>query len=258
MKIKQEIPWYKNDYMKEKWLERKSSHYVFYYFNLLYGGLYEKDVEKIVELKENHYNKILSFLGLENTQIIHYYIYPTLKDKIALMGDDSPGNAIWEEFELLGDEVKTSKFEIHIVYGDERKFIGEHEDVHLLSLPLGLSIYLFCEGLAQFMEGNIFGKDIDVVARELLNQNRLYSIKDLADNSKWEKTDPEIIYAEAGSFARFLINTYGWNKYKEVYRKLSRLNNFAENLIIINLGFEKSIEKLEDDWKNYLKERAGF
>ncbi len=250
MKIKQEIPWYKNNCLKQKWLTRESDHYVFYYSK---NSLAEKEIDKIAELKEKHYSKISSFLNLRNRKIIQYYIYPSLNKKINLMGDDSPGNAIWEELELFNGKIKTNKFEIHVIYNNKCQFIGEHEDTHLLSLPLGLSIYLFCEGLAQFMEGNLFGKDINVVSKELLNQKKLYSIKDLADNKNWEKVEPKIIYPQVGSFARFLISVYGWDKFKEVYKKLSRLNSFENNLKIIEKGFGKSIEELEREWKGNLK-----
>lgn len=249
MKIKQETPWYKNDYLKQEWLKQKSGHYVFYYSQ---NSLAEKDIDKITKQKEKQYEKILNFLSLKNDRIIQYYIYSSVKEKTILMGDNSPGNAIWGEFELTNGEPKTSKFEIHTVYNDKCKFIGEHEDTHLLSLPFGLSIYLFCEGLAQFMEGNLFGKDIEVISKELLNQNKLYPIRDLVDNKNWEKVEPKIIYPEAGSFTRFLINTYELDKFKEVYQKLSRLNNFRENLKIVEDGFGKSIEELEKNWKNNL------
>lgn len=250
MNIKQEILWYKNDYLKQKWFTRKSSHYVFYYSK---NSLAEKEIDKIAELKEKHYNKILKFLDLKSNQVIKYYLYSTLKEKVDLTGDNSPGNAIWGEFELINSEVKTGKFEIHAIYNDKCQFIGEHEDVHLLSLPFGLSIYLFCEGLAQFMEGNLFGRDTDVISKELLNQNKLYDIRDLVNNKNWEKAEPKIIYPEVGSFAKFLINAYGWDKFKEVYQKLSRLNNFEENLKIIEKRFGKSIEELEKEWKGNLK-----
>lgn len=250
MKIKQEIPWYKKDYLRKEWLERESGHYVFYY---LKNSLAEKDIDQIVGLKEKHYGKILKFLNLKNNQIIKYYLYPALKEKIDLMGDDSPGNAIWGELELIIGEPKTSNFEIHAIYNNKCQFIGEHEDTHFLSLPFGLSIYLFCEGLAQFMEGNLFNRDIDIISKELLNQGKLYYIKDLIDNKNWKNVEPKIIYPEVGSFARFLINTYGWNKFKNIYQKISRLKKFEENLKIIEKRFGKSIENIEKDWKNYLK-----
>jgi hypothetical protein len=250
MLIKQNIPWYKTEYYhKNDWQIKKSPPYVFYCFK---NSLAEKEIDKIIQLKKKHYQKILSFLNLKNDQIIRYYLYPTLKDKLKLMGDDSPGNSIWEKFELIDGISKTNKFEIHAVYNDDCKFIGEHEDTHLLSLPWGLSIYLFCEGLSQFMEGNLFGRDIDEISKELMSRKELYSIRSLVDNKNWDDVRPRIIYPQAGSFSRFLINNYGLDKYKKVYQKLSRLNAFEENLKIIESSYEKSIEELERRWKDRL------
>lgn len=249
MKIKQDIPWYKNEYLGKKWLIKKISHYVFYYFQ---DSLAAAEIEEIITLKESHYDKILSFLGLECDQIINYYIYPSLEDKKALMGDDSPGNVIWEDFELINSKPRIKKFEIHVVYSNKCKFVGEHEDTHLLSLPLGLSIYLFCEGLAQFMEGSLFGKDVDIISKELLNENKLYPVKNLFDNKSWNNVKLEIVYPEVGSFVRFLINTYGLNKFKEVYERLSRLKSLEENLKTAELIFNRSIVEIEIDWKKKL------
>ena len=249
MPIKQNISWYKTEYYKKNWQIKKSLPYVFYCFK---NSLAEKEINKIVQLKKKHHQKILSFLNLKSDQTIHYYLYPTLKDKLKLMGDDCPGNSIWEKFELINGIPKTNKFEIHVMYNNSCKFIGEHEDTHLLSLSWGLSIYLFCEGLAQFMEGDLFGKDIDGISKKLLNQNKLYSISELVNNNNWNKVKPFIIYPQVGSFARFLIESYGLKKFKSVYQKLSRLNSYKNNLEIIRKGYSKRTNELEKEWKEKL------
>lgn len=250
MKIKQDIPWYKIKYLDKKdWVIKKSPHYIFYYFK---NSLAEKNISKIIKIKERHYNKILSFLKTKNYQKIKYYLYPSLKEKKKLMGDDSPGNVIWQEFELIADKVRTGGFEIHVLYNAKKKFIGEHEDVHLLSLPLGLSIYLFNEGFAQFMEGSLFGKDIDILSKRFLKKNKLYSLKWLLDNKNWDKVREEIVYPQAGSFVRYLISTYGIKKFKKVYKALSRNKTFRENIRIIERTYSKPIKELEREWlKNY-------
>jgi hypothetical protein len=102
------------------------------------------------------------------------------------------------------------------------------------------------------MEGNLFGRDIDEISKELMSRKELYSIRSLVDNKNWDDVRPRIIYPQAGSFSRFLINNYGLDKYKKVYQKLSRLNAFEENLKIIESSYEKSIEELERRWKDRL------
>ncbi|MEA1936677.1 MAG: hypothetical protein U9N04_01020 [Patescibacteria group bacterium] len=249
MLIKQNIPWYRTKYYKKNWQIKKNLPYIFYCFK---NSLAEKEIDKITQLKKKHRQKILSFLNLKNDQTIHYYLYPTFKNKLKLMGDDSPGNSIWEKFELVNRISRTAKFEIHVMYNNNCKFIGEHEDTHLLSLPWGLSIYLFCEGLAQFMEGGLFGRDIDEISKELLRQNKLYSLLELVDNNNWNEVEPPIIYPQVGSFARFLIESYGLKKFKSAYQKLSRLNSYQDNLSAIRKEYFKGIDELEKEWKEKL------
>lgn len=251
MRFKQNIPWYKNKYLEKDWIIKKSSHYIFYYFK---NSLAEKNIDKIIKIKEGHYRKILSFLRIKNypKRKIKYYLYPSLKKKAELMGDDSLGNAIWGELELIDNKVKTKKFEIHGLYSLKMKFIGEHEDTHLLSLPWGLSIYLFNEGLAQSIEGKLFGKDIDDLSQKLMLKNKLPSLKWLFNNKKWNRIKEEIVYPQAGSFVRYLINTFGLEKFKKVYKKLSKNKKVRENIKIVKRTYSKSIKELEINWKEYL------
>lgn len=249
-KIKQSFPWYKTSYLDKKdWEKKETSHYIFYYFK---DSLAENDIEKILQEKEKQYKKIISFLGVKNRKKIKYYLYPSIKIKKKLMGDDSLGNAIWKKLKIKGDSVETKKFEIHVVYSKRYKFIGEHEDTHLLSLPWGLSIYLFQEGLAQFMEGNLFGRDIDDLSRELVKNKENYSIVWLFNNRNWRNLNPKILYPIVGSFVRFLIKKYGKEKFKRVYRETSREKNLRDDTKIVRKIYLKPVEKLEKEWIKYL------
>jgi len=102
MKYIQDLSWYKPDYLNYSWLKNESPHYVFHFQK---ESLAEKDLKEIIKLKEEHYLKILSFLELDNNRKINYYMYPSIKEKSLLMGDDSPGNAIWEELEIENENL---------------------------------------------------------------------------------------------------------------------------------------------------------
>jgi hypothetical protein len=169
------------------------------------------------------------------------------------MGDNSLGNAIWEELEIENRESNSKKFEIHVVYSEKCKFIGEHEDTHLLSLPWGLSIYLFCEGLAQYMENSFMGEDLHVVAKKLLQKNKLYSLEWLLENSNWNNVDSVVIYPQVGSFIKYLIESYGKENFKKVYQSTSRKKETAENSLEINKVYQKNINQLEKEWHLFLK-----
>ncbi len=239
MEYKQIMPWYKLSYLNYPFKLKESDHYTFHFPEEI-----EKDIEDIINAKEKHYAKAVSFIGVDNKRKIDYYIYTSIKEKSLLMGDDSPGNAIWEKL----DNGISKKFEIHVVYNEKCKFIGEHEDTHLLSLPWGLSIYLFCEGLAQYMECSFLGKSLDVASKELIKNKRNYSISFLCDNSNWDNIDSVVVYPQVGSFIKFLIACYGKDRFRQVYQSTSRNNSIDKNLFEINKVYGKSINNLEEEW----------
>jgi hypothetical protein len=250
MKYKQDISWYKNTYLNKDFNKKWSPHYLLHFPK---GSLSELNIENIINTKENHYKKITNWLNLNNNQKINYYIYPSIKEKLSLMGDDSPGNAIWEELSIENGRASSKRFEIHVIYNEKCKFIGEHEDTHLLSLPWGLSIYLFCEGLAQYMENNFMGKDIHAIAQKLFQEKKLYPLEWLCDNNNWKDVKPIIIYPQSGSFSKFIIEKYGKDSFKDLYRNTSRAFENTINLSKIEKIYHKKIEQLESEWLDFLK-----
>lgn len=246
MKYTQDIPWYKNDYLVYPFNKEESLHYI---FNFQKNSLAEKNIKEIVKLKEEHHLKILSFLELDNNRKIDYYIYSSIQEKNLLMGDDSPGNAIWEELENNNPK----KFEIHVVYNEKCRFIGEHEDTHLLSLPWGLSIYLFCEGLVQYMENTFLNRDLYLAAKELMEEGKIYSIDFICNNNNWEHVEPTVIYPQVGSFIKYLIEYYGKENFKKVYQNTSREKEITENLLEMEKIYQKNVNQLEKEWLLFLK-----
>jgi hypothetical protein len=249
MNYLQDISWYRYGYLEKDMEKRESPHYLFHFGK---ETLASRDIDDIIRLKESHHEKITRWLGAGSNKKIDYYIYPDIKEKLLLMGDDAPGNVIWEELVIDEKGVIPSKFEIHVVYNERCKFVGEHEDTHLLSLPWGLSIYLFCEGLAQFMEDGFMGEELHIVSKRLRADNRLYPIVFLCSNHNWEKVDPAIIYPEVGSFTRFLIDKYSKERFEEVYRSTSRHHDLVGNMDRVERVYGKDISRLESEWLDYI------
>jgi len=249
MEYIQHIDWYREGYLSKGFINHESP---YYHFHFKSGSLANQDIESIANLKEFHYNKITQWLGNNNNQKIDYYLYPSLKDKISLMGDDSPGNAIWGKLSVVDEEFIPQKFEIHVIYNESCKFIGEHEDTHLLSLPWGLSVYLFCEGLAQFMEDGFIGNDLHNLARDIKLRDSLYPLVFLCSNDNWKDVDSVIIYPQVGSFVKWLISEYSREKFKDVYCHTSRHYSLSQNLDEIKKVYGKDILVLEAEWLLYL------
>lgn len=244
------LPNYRHDFLKDpRWVLCESLHYRFRYFA---NSVAAHEINVIKNRQESAYKKIISFLGISKPKSkIDYYFYPDAETKSALMGDDWYAQSIYDEFC------------IHVLYTDEIKPIGEHEDTHLLSLPWGLSIGFFQEGLAEYMAGCAWDgrPHIDYV-HEGDKKGFYLPLADFMSHKTWLDTDGAYtiyFYSLAGAFVTFLIDTYGKKRFEQFYRQSSRKNTKKENSRIFNEIYGKSIELIEHEFsnKNVLKEEIS-
>ena len=164
--------------------------------------------------------------------------------KIKLMGDD------WFAQAIIRD------FIVHVLYTKKDKPIGEHEDVHLLSASWGQSIALFQEGLAEYLVGsNWYGQNHDILAKEGLEKNIFPSIKSMMEHKKWLKLpDKNVLYhyCFVGSFTKFLINKFGKEKFKKVYKKTMEKNTVLQNTKSFEEVYGIKPSDVEKMWKEFL------
>jgi len=218
--IEQSLPTYTHDFENEqRWKSSSTPHYLFRYFA---GSEAEKDLKKITETQESSYKRIMAFLELPDPgRQIEYFFYPDAQTKKLLMGDDWYAQAIFKEFR------------VHVLYTDHDKPLGEHEDTHLLSLPWGLSVGFFQEGLAEFMVGHAWdGRSHESYVREGYAQNIYPKISDFFEHNAWIKTDdnkPLYFYSLAGAFTAFIVKEYGKTNFKKAYQKMDRNLSGEEN-----------------------------
>jgi hypothetical protein len=239
----QNLPTYKEDFKKDpQWLRHETEHYIFYYFSQTFA---EKEIGQISEIQEKAFKKIIEFLEVSvPKRKITYYLYPNPEIKKKLMGDDWYAQAIRKDFI------------VHVLYTEEIKPVGEHEDTHLLSLPWGLSIAFFQEGLAEYMVGHGWhGEDHDKLAYEALKKDFLPTVESMMDHVKWKELDDDhalYYYCFVGSFTKFLIEQYGKVKFKMLYQNTDRLKTKEENNRIFQNIYDISSNEAEKEWKKHL------
>ncbi len=239
--IKQELNNYADKYSDYgKWLKKETDHYIFHY---LPNSKAELDITKIAERQENAYKKIISILNIdEPKQKIHYYLYPDAKIKKELTGDGGVAQSIFHDFS------------IHAVYAKGINPLGEHEDTHLLALPLGRSIGFFQEGLAEYMAGERtwLGKTREFWLREALEKNIVPGAECMMTQKAWMDSPDEeapYYYAFAESFVSFLIDNFGIEKFKEFYGRASGLKNKEENMGIFKNIYGMSVNEMGARWQ---------
>lgn len=235
------LPNYRHDFLKDpRWILCESPHYRFRYFA---DSVAAHEIDIIKDRQESAYKKIISFFGIsEPRSKIDYYFYSDAETKSVLMGDDWYAQSIYDEFC------------IHVLYTDKIKPIGEHEDTHLLSLPWGLSIGFFQEGLAEFMVGHAWDgrPHIDYVHKGY-RKNIYTPLINFMSHEAWLKpgdTHTIYFYSLAGAFVTFLISTYGKGQFEQFYRQSSRKNTREQNSHVFNEIYGRSVEHIEREFAN--------
>ena len=243
MNYNQDLKDYKLDFLEEKgWLVKESPHYKFYYFP---DTLAEQDISKIQNSQEKAFEKIVDFLEVNiPNQKIKYYLYPDLEIKERLMGNRWYGQSIYSELR------------IHILYTEQVKPVGEHEDTHLLSLPWGISIGFFQEGLAEFMSGHAWdGQNHRVYVRGGYQRDIFPAISEYMDHKTWMDINDEkaiFFYSLAGAFVSFIIKEYGKDKFKVFYKQSNRKNSKGQNKEYFISIYGKEISDVEREFKQDL------
>lgn len=217
--FEQNLPTYTHEFLSfDGWLTKESAHYIFHYTK---ASEAEKDIEHIEETQEQAYEKITRLLATPTpVQKISYYFYPDEATKTRLMGDD------WYALTILNE------WRIHVLYTEEHKPIGPHEDTHLLSLHLGQATPFIAEGLAEYVVGHAWDgtPHLDYVrkGKELgLDMNPAHYLTP----EDWFNTPDEhaiVFYSLAASWTRFLIDTYGLQTYLAFYKQVPRTDKQSD------------------------------
>ena len=119
-------------------MEKISSENYDFYF--LKNSIAERDINQIIEIQENCFKEICTFLDIHPSIRIKYYLVDSPERVGEIYGDYEPCNG----FACPPDEV-------YAVYNEKIKCIGPHEDTHILSFTINKPKSSFIrEGLAMF------------------------------------------------------------------------------------------------------------
>lgn len=222
-----------------------TEHFDFYFDR---GSYAEKNMEHIIQVREEGYKRICEFLQLDTDQRICTVFFNDLATKAFETGHRGKGAAFDTTIiEVYNEEIQAHPF---------------HETVHILSNPLGFPPALFFEGLAEYLEIALAGENSLELFIELENQilslkgaKDWIPIKDLIKYTDIPGPSPaHVSYPEAAAFVKYLLETYGLQKFKECYSGL--VNSDIEqlkNMDSLEAIYGKSLDILIDEFNaNYL------
>ena len=132
---------------------------------------------------------------------------------------------------------------IYAAYNESVHCLGPHEDAHIFSYQIAIPDSFFLrEGFAMYFDEQYQGKPNIEISKEWFQRNTSFSITSLLDNKLFWKLPENISYPLAGSFASWIIETYGMATYLEIYRNKADLcSSFFESPSTIDKLFVKML-----------------
>ncbi len=127
--------------------------------------------------------------------------------------------------------------------------VFEHEGTHLLDRRIaGARPIIMTEGLAVYVAGGHYKpEDLDARMAALLALGRYIPLEELADN--FYLSQHEIGYLEGGAFVKFLVDTYGWQRFKAFYGSFnSAPTDSAQLSAALQANFNKTLSEAEAGW----------
>ncbi|MGE5445464.1 MAG: hypothetical protein ACM3SR_12825 [Ignavibacteriales bacterium] len=176
---------------------------------------------------------ITSWSGDTPTPKIRPYIYPDIETRKKLIGagETTIANPIHRE--------------IHLVYDSFPNPVLKHELTHVMSSEFGMKVLRISpkigliEGLAVAADWSSGELTPHEWSKAMIEAKIAPDIKEIVGIGFWH-APPQKSYMVMGSFVRYLIDTYGIEKFKTVYRT----GNFSI--------YGKSLDGLIADWKTFL------
>lgn len=209
---------------------KETEHFVFYYFPQTLVG---KDIDKIANEREEALRRISNMISVDYEGKISVFFYPDAESKLNVVKHQGSG--------LAYDSTLVE------IYNERTKVDPNHEICHIITQLLGNPPAMFDEGFAVYNQIDHKWKDkhIDTWAKEHKQKNMLWKIEDIFSFTEIgsEQTRSGIAYPQAASMVKYIIDKYGLDKFKEIYKTLKRSNNPEQ--IEINRGEFKRIIGIE-------------
>lgn len=209
---------------KQELKNYETKYYSFYYDPAIFSkGQNIDSLFKYENAKLNNVIKILHFHYPERK--IRCYLYKDLEQKYYLSATPGSGNPF------------PKAYQNHSVgFGP-----AEHESIHIL---MGNVSTLFSEGIVGYYYSTVdsleWRKNMSIISR-----HPGFSFSDFLKKSDHFDFS-QLSYAAAAHFAKYLIDTYGIEKYKSA----AQYENINESFMQV---YDKSFDEIVTGWENYYK-----
>jgi hypothetical protein len=148
-----------------------------------------------------------------------------------------------------------ANFDTIVICSDHQYMVEtvRHELAHVFAQRLAWwPPPLLSEGLACWLQGTYHGKEIDeAVVPHLLTAE--FNVTALLARRFFYSDHRSSCYPIAASFTGFLIRTYGWERYKDLYRRAVAINFKSQFERIFGTTFRAA----ESEWRKQISQQYG-
>ncbi|HDP94743.1 MAG TPA: hypothetical protein ENN40_05200 [Candidatus Aminicenantes bacterium] len=226
----------------QEWSIRETRHFLIHYRP---GSPAERDMEWLATGFEKDMQTVKSYLQVDYRGKISCFIYSSIQDK--------------RENGLVGGTTcycMPSQQMFVAVYNPPHEVlaIGAHEIVHIVAYwTVGVHASdMLAEGIAVAVEG-VYGRNTPVhsAAAELSRIGRLKSLETMFDNRAWVQLmqeDDWLYYNQAGSFVKYLVDTFGPAPFKDFYCRAT-MTDYRRAFSEL---YGRDINQVYDNWLQFL------
>jgi hypothetical protein len=217
------------------------------------GSRAERDLTGIAARRERALTSIAQLLGVPVPDTVRLVFYP-----------DSASYA-WETgYVGVGQALGTTLLEIH---NDSVQLNPYHELVHIVASKLGEPPALFREGLAVYLSERLGsdalkllgspGRTVDGATCVYARRGLLIPLDSLFDFPEIGSPASRfaVAYPEAASFVKFLIERYGFERFRQAYGALRDSDSTAAqegNRVSFQRTIGVSVPRAEGRWREHL------
>jgi len=214
------------------------------------------------ELNTEHftiiYSQTLTNIQLENLALHHEYYYTSLKNDLGVEPSDRIISYIFKNNEqkriLFGagnaDVAKPWLYNIYTTYENYDNSL-KHELAHVFAAEFGVTPFKVAdkinpsmiEGFAMMAEDNYNNNDIHYMAKLAFFSGYKFPITELFNGLKFFSQTSSLSYIYAGSFIKYLKESYGIEKIKKLYSDLDFNKHFENDLSSLAQDYYKFLQK---------------
>lgn len=220
------------DRILPKMEKRNTAHFDIYYPK---DSTAAREIDRIAKQKDAGFDQICKFVGKDSDVRIRMVFFQDGATKQRATGHQGAG---WAYDQTIVE-----------IYNDQEKLAPYHETAHILMGPVGHPPALFNEGFAVYISETLGGHALESLGGDQATIDQ--RVKELKSKGDWielpqlltfteigsAESRPPVAYAQAASFVKFMIDTYGKDKFLQAYRTLQNSNNKTVQ--------EQNIKKLE-------------